>query len=52
MVKAINEIAHLMDIITVAEYVENQEIFETIKTIGVDYAQGYGISKPCPLKIW
>ena len=50
--KSINEIAHLMGIKTVAEYVENQEIFETIKTIGVDYAQGYGISKPCPLKIW
>lgn len=52
MVKAINEIAHLMGIKTVAEYVETQEIFEIIKKIGVDYAQGYGISKPCPLKIW
>jgi len=35
---------------TTAEYVENKEILKCIKEIGIDYAQGYYISKPIPLK--
>jgi len=31
---------------TVAEFVENERIYETIKRIGVDYSQGYYFSKP------
>lgn len=49
MVEAINKIGHLMGIQTIAEYVESKEIIETLKEIGVDYVQGYGISKPYPL---
>ncbi|MCH8331132.1 MAG: EAL domain-containing protein, partial [Bacteroidetes bacterium] len=37
---------------TIAEFVENNEIIEKLKSIGVDYAQGYGISKPMPLSEW
>jgi diguanylate cyclase (GGDEF)-like protein/PAS domain S-box-containing protein len=51
MVKSINEIGQLMGKYTVAEYVENEEILELLKSIGVDYAQGYAIDKPSPLKI-
>ena len=49
MVEAINNIGHVMGIRTVAEFVENGEISAILLAIGVDYAQGYGIAKPCPL---
>ena len=49
MVSAINQIGHTMGLKTVAEYVENREIFQELKTIGVDFAQGYGIAPPGPL---
>ena len=32
---------------TVAEFVEEPETIAKLKAIGVDYAQGFGISKPC-----
>lgn len=50
MVKAINEVGHVMNKKTIAEFVENQNIFDLLKTLGVNYAQGYGIAKPVPLK--
>lgn len=34
---------------TIAEFVENKEIFDLLNELGVDYAQGYGIAKPVPL---
>ena len=38
---------------TVAEFVENQEILDILRELGVDYAQGYHISKPEPFdSIW
>jgi diguanylate cyclase (GGDEF)-like protein/PAS domain S-box-containing protein len=50
MVKSINEIGHVMGKKTVAEFVENEAIVERLKELGVDYAQGYHIGKPEPLK--
>lgn len=49
VVRSINEIGHYMGKQTIAEYVENDEILAQLKEIGVDYAQGYGIEKPCRL---
>ena len=46
IVKSINEVAKVMGMQTIAEFVENDEILEILKEIGVDYAQGYGIGKP------
>ncbi len=46
MVKSMNEIAHSLGLETIAEYVENRQIQELLKEIGVDYAQGWGIAKP------
>jgi diguanylate cyclase (GGDEF)-like protein len=46
MVKSINELGHFLGKETIAEYVENDEILEVLKEIGVDYAQGYGVEKP------
>ena len=50
MVNMINEIGRIMGLKTVAEYVENDEILEELKAIGVDMAQGYGIAEPSPLE--
>jgi len=33
---------------TIAEFVENDEIFNKIEEIGVDYAQGYWNGPPKP----
>jgi diguanylate cyclase (GGDEF)-like protein/PAS domain S-box-containing protein len=46
MVKSINDIGHVMGLETIAEFVETKSILETLKSIQVDYAQGYYISKP------
>ena len=46
IVKSMNEIAHSLGLKTIAEYVENNEIMEILKEIGVDYAQGYEVEKP------
>ncbi len=46
MVEAINSIGHVMNIKTIAEFVENDAILDALRRIGVDYAQGYGIEKP------
>ena len=46
MVEAINRIGHLMGIQTVAEFVEHDAILQSLKALGVDYAQGYGIHRP------
>ena len=50
IVKSMNEIAHSLGLATVAEYVENAEIREVLKTIGVDFVQGFGVHKPMPLR--
>ena len=48
MVESINNIGHIMGLTTIAEFVENEEIYDTLKEIGVDYAQGYHVHKPAP----
>ena len=46
MVKSINEIGHVMGMKTIAEFVENDMVGGMLREMGVNYAQGYGISKP------
>ena len=50
LVRSINELAHFMGMETVAEFVENHEILDVLKEIGVDHSQGYGIRKPMRLE--
>ena len=50
LVKSINEIAHLMGKKTIAEYAESNEVIAKLKAIGVDYLQGFAISKPILLE--
>ncbi|WP_258194301.1 EAL domain-containing protein [Janthinobacterium sp. PAMC25594] len=49
MVKAINEVGHVMGLQTVAEYVENAETLAVIRELGIDYAQGYAVGGLRPL---
>lgn len=49
IVKAISQIAKDFNIKTIAEYIENREILEKVKSLGIDYAQGYFISQPFDL---
>ncbi|MDY6979001.1 MAG: EAL domain-containing protein [Pseudomonadota bacterium] len=46
MIKAINDIGHAMGIKTVAEFVEDEVIYEKMVEIGIDYVQGYHIDRP------
>jgi diguanylate cyclase (GGDEF)-like protein/PAS domain S-box-containing protein len=48
MVEMIARIGKLMGILTIAEFVENDDILDALREIGVDCAQGYGIGKPQP----
>ncbi len=49
MVKAINEVGHVMGISTVAEYVEDEPTLATVRELGVDFAQGYAVGSLRPL---
>ncbi|QKC81809.1 EAL domain-containing protein [Mesorhizobium sp. NZP2077] len=48
MVEMIHHIGKVMGKRTIAEFVESDGIIAALKTIGVDYAQGYGIAMPKP----
>lgn len=46
MVEAINRVGKIMGVRTIAEFVEDDQIMEALRRIGVDYAQGYGLHRP------
>jgi len=49
MVRAIAKLARAMNITTVAEYVETEEIRTRVRSLGVDYGQGFAIARPVPV---
>ncbi len=46
MVRAINDVARLMEKRTIAEGVESHETLAKLREVGVDYAQGFAIGAP------
>jgi EAL domain-containing protein (putative c-di-GMP-specific phosphodiesterase class I) len=46
MVRSMNDIAHALGKLTVAEYVDNRECMDQLKDIGVDYLQGFYVGEP------
>ncbi|HET6629228.1 MAG TPA: EAL domain-containing protein [Woeseiaceae bacterium] len=50
MVAAITQVARVMQLETVAEYVESEESRELVARLGVDYAQGHSVGKPVELE--
>jgi len=49
-VSGILELARTLKLETVAEYVETDDITQTVRSMGVDYAQGYAFGEPQPLE--
>jgi len=49
MVRSINDIGHILGKKTVAEFCEDQECFDELAALGVDYIQGYFVGKPQPI---
>ena len=47
---SIQAVCREIGIRTIAELVELRETVQKLREIGIDYAQGYGIGKPAPLK--
>lgn len=48
IVRAVNQVGHTMGVRTIAEFVEDAALLEALRAMGLDYAQGYGISRPEP----
>ena len=48
MVRAINDVGRIMTIKTIAEFTESAAILNRLRSLGVDYAQGFYIGKPLP----
>ncbi len=48
IVKSIATLAHGLGIMTVGEYVENEEVLRAVGEVGLSYAQGYHIGLPSP----
>ena len=51
IVESIKDIGQAMGLKTIAEFVENETIFDQLRLMGIDYAQGYGVGMPCSLPI-
>jgi len=50
LVESIVNLAKKLDLQLVAEYVENEAIFDKLKPLGIDMFQGYCFAKPKPLE--
>lgn len=46
IVETIVLFAHKQNIKTIAEYVENEDIYNIVKELGIDYSQGYAFGRP------
>jgi diguanylate cyclase (GGDEF)-like protein/PAS domain S-box-containing protein len=51
MVKAMNDIAHALGKETIAEFVENENHYQVLCELGVDYGQGYHLGKPALIEL-
>ena len=50
VIRAITDIAHVLDKQTIAEHTENDAILASLGELGVDFAQGFGIHRPEPIE--
>ncbi|MDY6980922.1 MAG: EAL domain-containing protein, partial [Pseudomonadota bacterium] len=50
MIESIVNIAHVIGVKTIAEFVASPEILKKVRELGVDYAQGHSISHSMPLE--
>jgi EAL domain-containing protein (putative c-di-GMP-specific phosphodiesterase class I) len=50
VIRSITDIAHVLNKQTIAEHTENDAIFASLRALGVDMAQGFGIHRPEPIE--
>ena len=50
VIRALVQLARGLGKQTIAEFVENADILQLVRSLGVDHAQGYEIARPLPLK--
>ncbi len=50
MVKAINKMAKVLGLETVAEHVESEAVVDQLAAMGVDYAQGFYLGRPASIE--
>jgi EAL domain-containing protein (putative c-di-GMP-specific phosphodiesterase class I) len=49
MVEAIHRLSTIMGFQTIAEFVEDTATLELLRTIGVNYGQGFLLGQPAPI---
>jgi hypothetical protein len=49
IVKAITDLTHEMGMKCVAEWIEDIPTIRTLQNLGMDYGQGFGMSRPMPM---
>ena len=52
VVKSASQIAGVLNMKTIAEYVEDKKIIPVLRELGVDYAQGFALGRPEPIAEW
>lgn len=50
LVQTLTKLIHTLGRLCIAEHVENAEILELLREMGVDYVQGYHYDRPAPLR--
>lgn len=50
IVASINNIAHILQLQTIAEFVEDAATLDVLKQLGIDFVQGYHLGRPEPLE--
>ncbi|RMG29110.1 MAG: EAL domain-containing protein [Gammaproteobacteria bacterium] len=50
MVQSVNQVAHALGKVTIAEYVEDEATLRLLRSYGVDYAQGNHVGEPLDLE--
>lgn len=46
ILKGVQDLAGELDLITIAEFVESEQVLDVVREIGVDWAQGYHFGRP------
>lgn len=49
IVESINQIAHIMQLLTIAEFAESEAIIQRLQACDIDFAQGFHMDMPVPL---
>ena len=52
VVEAINRVAQVAGVQTIAECVESEPVLRKLQALGVDYAQGFAVGRPGPWAPW